>query len=209
MRIFAALFILFCALPAAAHPHTKIDYQTRVIFDAEGKITALRQRWIFTPDYTEFMRPDYDKNKNNRLELSELTVLTKSLLENVSKLHYFTDVNVDGKNIAFKPITDTDSHMEENRIVLDFTLPFETPADPLKESVFYRIYDPNYFADMQPTASDGTLLIDAPAACRFNLTPPTVTPELSAQIADIDKNGGKAPEGLGAAMSQKLDIICK
>lgn len=202
------LALLFAPIAANAHPHAWIDYQTHLIFDKDGKFIALKEHWIFTEDYTEFMRHDFDKNKNGKLDHDELMFIANATLKNLHEYHYFTDVKVNDKKIAFQTATDVDSSIKDKKIVMDFTLNFTKPVNPAKDDVYYKIYDPSFFTDMRHTKTDGINLVGARESCGYNLIKAKVSPALIAEAMNIDKNG-QAPMGLGEFMAEKVTVNCK
>lgn len=54
----AALLALASAAPAAAHPHIFIDTGLEVIFDAQGRATAVRVSWTYDDFYSLMMIED-------------------------------------------------------------------------------------------------------------------------------------------------------
>ncbi len=54
-----ALALLLPAVGAKAHPHAWIDLESRLIFDAQGRIEAVELDWLFDEFYTAFFAEEF------------------------------------------------------------------------------------------------------------------------------------------------------
>ena len=73
------LLALVLATPVSAHPHTWIDLRTIAIFDAQGRISALRVLWTFDEFYTAFAIDGMDKDGDGKISHEEfLDAVTKN-----------------------------------------------------------------------------------------------------------------------------------
>lgn len=208
---FALALILtgLTASPAKAHPHAWIDYRTRVVLSADGKIVALKQHWVFDEYYTEFATQDFDPSKKGHLDHEELMRLADENLKNLTEFDYFTQIEQDGKPVKVKKPEAVDSYLVKGHIALDFTLPLIAPADPFAHKVTYRIYDPSYYISMLHDKVDA-IAFEGPKteACSFDLFTPKPDIMKINFASSIDKNG-HAPNQLGSFFAQKVTLKCK
>jgi len=203
--------VVSVCLPSAAlaHPHAWIDYRTKIVMDDMGKMTALKEHWIFDEYYTEFAIKDFDPNKNGKLDHEELMALGEDNLKNLKDFGYYTELKSDGKKIAPKPPSEINSYLVNGHIALDFTLLLSEPVDPAKHKITYRIYDPSYYVSMLHDKKEAIAFEGKKAAsCQHELTTPKPDIMKINFAASIDKNG-QAPDELGSFFAQKVTITCK
>jgi len=69
VRLLLAIALVLPALAAArAHPHGWIDIRTELLTDDEGRVTGLRQAWLFDELYSAFMLDDLEREGRGRDE---------------------------------------------------------------------------------------------------------------------------------------------
>src|SRR6478609_1670067 len=145
----SAVAALLAAGAASAHPHMWIDARAQIDVDAEQRITAVRQVWLFDEMFGAYATQGLKKAKDGTLPADTLKGMAqdwmKALGEPIS--HYFTRVTVDGKTAAFAAPRDArvDWNPKTTRLTLSFTLPLATPVAPGVGGAQVDIYDPTYF----------------------------------------------------------------
>lgn len=203
-------FLLFCvASPASAHPHSWIDYKTKIVLNDAGEIIALKEYWVFDEFYAQFALNDFDANNNKRLDKDELLILAKGNLKNLENFDYFTEIKNNNKAASFKPPIDISSYLVDDRIALEFTLSLVKPLDASKGNVSYRIYDSSYYVAMSHSKTRSILFEGSKAAgCSYELIKPK--PDiLKIKFATSLGTDKQAPDGLGNFFAQKVNITCK
>jgi len=69
VRILLAIALVLAPLAAArAHPHGWIDIRTELLTDDDGRITAIRQAWLFDETYSAFVLDDLEREGPGREE---------------------------------------------------------------------------------------------------------------------------------------------
>jgi ABC-type uncharacterized transport system substrate-binding protein len=203
----AGLFILcLSSAPARAHPHAWIDVQSEILFDGQGRVTGLRQTWVFDEFYTEFALQDFGVAQQGVVDTSKLVKLGKENLENLKTFGYFTFMDAGQTRLNFSGYRDITSDLKENRIRLSFTLTLEKPIHPQKQTISYRIYDPSYYIEMKHI-KDGVRM-SGPSSCHATLERPKPDVAVIAMAGALDKNA-KAPEDLGRFFAERVDLHCK
>jgi ABC-type uncharacterized transport system substrate-binding protein len=201
--------IALAPVSASAHPHAWIDYRTRVIFNDDNKITAIREHWLFDSTYTEFALHDYGKYKGGVPTHKLLMDLANENLKNLKDADYFTVLEESGKKKKIESVSNPDSYMEKGRIALDFTVTLKEPADAVKNKVDYMIYDPSYYVSMLHDKENAIVLEGKNAGkCSYELATPNPNKATVSLATAIDKNG-KAPDDLGAYFAQRMTLSCK
>jgi len=203
-RWLLALVILFLGVGRAdAHPHEWLDFKVMPQFAKDGRITALRETWYFDSFYTELSMPDFDTNKNKKLDADELLALARDNVSNLKDFDYFTSVTAGGQKTAISHADDVTSHLSpDKRIVLEFTVHFKTPA---KTPLSYSIYDPSYYIEMKHF-KEGAITLSK-EGCTSSITRPNPDSVYVALAKSLDKNA-VAPENLGVNFAEKAVITC-
>jgi ABC-type uncharacterized transport system substrate-binding protein len=167
-RLFlAAAFLEAFSRLAAAHPHVWVTARAKVIFDAAGKIEAIRQAWTFDEMYSAFVTEGQEKD-GKLLTKEELAPLAKSNVESLSEFEYFTYAKAAGQKIEFGEPTDYSLEERQDKlIVLRFTLPLKIPASASKAFSF-QVYDPTYFVAFEMEEKDPVSMAGAPKGCSVN-----------------------------------------
>ena len=204
-------WLLLSAAPASAHPHAWIDLKTVVLFNEDGQVAGLRQRWEFDEFYTLYAIEDFDADRDGQPDPDLLWKLAVINLESLAEYDYFTFLKVDGAQPAYEKVTEYDTFMEEDRLVLIFTVNLVAPADPRAQSVSYAVYDPTYYIEIthaaprhEPIRFEGP----APDGCSSKLHYPDPDEETLYFAASLDQtqSGG---DGLGAYFAEEVSIRCQ
>src|SRR5687768_4009272 len=103
-RIAQALILLASfslSARATAHPHVWVTSKAEVIYQADGKLTAVRHAWTFDPAYSAYVTQGLDKNNDGKLTSDELQELAKVNTESLEDFDYFTHLTANGAKQAF------------------------------------------------------------------------------------------------------------
>jgi len=207
----ALLAMLGASLPGAgfAHPHAWIDLVVHVRFDAEGRVTALHEEWLFDEYYTAFALEALGKSPEDELTPDDMRILVEQSMESLRDYRYFTRISVGTKDLDTAKAEDALGVMQDGRWKMAFTLPLATPRAPGKQGIAYAIYDPSYYVEMLHLEGAGAVVLEqAPESCSFRKTRPEPNFEaLSlAAAADMERTDGTAT--LGALFAEKVTIRC-
>ncbi|EPY02391.1 hypothetical protein K678_05908 [Magnetospirillum fulvum MGU-K5] len=185
---------------ASAHPHAWIDMSVEVLFDMSGKVTALKQSWLFDEFYTA--------DTVQKGEQAKMDLLTTRILGNLKDWGYFTQVQAGSRSIGFMRPTEHSARMEKHRLRMTFVLPLAEAVSPTDVPLTYWVFDPTYYIEMLHAESkDAIRLTGAPPSCRFTLIQPAPDPKAVAKAAALDRtqSGG---DGLGKQFAEKVEIRC-
>lgn len=203
-----AVFGVLCAVgQAAAHPHVWIDVRSTLLFDEEGRIEAVRQRWTFDDLYTLFVVEGLTK-EHGEVSRAALDDLARQNVTNLAEYSWFTFIEVAGVPPRYGPAIDYANTIEGERLMLTFTLPLEEPVDPLMQNVVLRVYDPTYYISLlHEDASAITLEGNVDPACRAELRESDPDMETLSLAAALDRNQS-AGDGLGVLFAQTVTLRC-
>ena len=197
---------LWC-LPAGAHPHGWIDVQSTVVFDGEGRVTALRLDWLFDDVYSVFVLEEVVTDGRPPDEVLE--EIARQDLQNLSEYGYFTDLRVDGDRVETGVVEQFEIGMRGYRLWLQFTVPLSDPVDPRIQEVVFGIYDPTYFLEVLHVEETPVILAGAGTeGCGSRLEEPNPTFEAISLAASVDQTES-ASDTLGELFAEWVTVRCE
>lgn len=208
---------LLAAGSASAHPHMWIDARAVIDVDAQHRITAVRQVWLFDEMFGAYATQGLPKGKGGSLPAATLKGMAddwmKALGEPIS--HYFTRVTVGGKTATFGAPRDAkvDWNPKTTRLTLSFTLPLATPMPVGADGAQVDIYDPTYFVayafDEKGAVSLGGP--DAAACTSAYRKPKELAWKTMQQLAAIPADPDALPDELFAitkGLTHRIEVRC-
>jgi ABC-type uncharacterized transport system substrate-binding protein len=149
---------------AVAHPHVFVDAKAEVVFDPQGRITAVRNIWQFDEAFTAFAIQGLDADGDGKLSDAELAPLAKVNVDSLKEYDFFTYLVFGKDKHVFVPPTEYWLEFHGARLTLFFTLPLKQPV-AVHGTATIEIFDPEYFVAFsfikdKPVALDGP-----PAGC--------------------------------------------
>jgi ABC-type uncharacterized transport system substrate-binding protein len=207
--LLATLASTLAAPPAGAHPHGWIDLRTALLFDPEGRLTALRLHWAFDEFYSAFATEGFDRDGKGGPDHDRLMELAESNIASLKDYSYFTYVKVDGERAEYGEVRRYDSFMMNGRLMLVFTLPLARPVDLRATPVTYASYDPTYYIEVLHVETEAVLFEGpgAPQDCRAEIEAPKPDADIVGFAAALDQteSGG---DGLGKHFAETVRLLC-
>ncbi len=195
-------------LRAEAHPHVFVTTREVVVFDPDGRVTAIKNAWAFDDFYTAFLEQGLDKGPDGRYSRETLAELAKTNTEGLSDADYFTFIKANGRNVKFAAPKDYWLEDTGKSLVLHFTLPLAEPVKPSKAFVM-RIYDPTYFVAFDPVQdADAVKLENQKPGCSLLVRKPPQNDALKQTLAQIDVTQQPTLEDAGAAFADSILVAC-
>lgn len=198
---------------AAAHPHVFVDARVEVVFDKEGRITALRQVWRFDDAFSAFAVQGLDKNGDGILSIDELQPLAKINVESLKDYEYFTFVKAAGKRVGFKIPTEYWLQMSDAYLTLFYTLPLMQPVKPDGAGVQIDVFDPGYFVDFELVEKDPAKLVEAQAGCSLDVKrkdePDKATAAILGQIPASERELPANLRAMTDQLANRVRVTCR
>lgn len=145
--IFTMLIIILTIFSGVglSHPHLFIVQKIKIVFDDQG-LAGFNIYWSFDDMFSSMIAGDYDKNKNEVLEKSEVALIKKEAFSYASNYNYFTFVKIDGKPFDVKFIQNFSAELYEKKLIYKFFIPCHVKAISNFKNVRVASYDPSYYS---------------------------------------------------------------
>ncbi|OZI68207.1 hypothetical protein CAL27_01685 [Bordetella genomosp. 1] len=211
----AAAALTMAAAPAQAHPHMWIDAQATVVFDAQGRLAAVRETWLFDEMFGTYATQGLKKQADGSLPPDVLRGMAddwmKALGEPIS--HYFTRVTFNGAMQTYAAPKDARVVWKDGRLALSFELPLATPRAVGAGGAQIDIYDPTYFVAYAFDAPGAIRLDGAPSGCTQRYQKPRELDwQTMQQLAAIPADPEALPDELYAitkGLTHRIEVTCK
>ncbi len=160
--LFAALAAFgLGAGPAAAHPHIFAEARLDVVVAPDATVTSMRNLWRFDDLFSSTVLVEFDKNKDLKLDDSELLEVANTIYQSLAEFDYFQLVTHDGKDVAVKPPERLIASFEANQLVVLFET---TTKEPMKLAgkvpVYYITGNDEALRRYSPASLGGLHLLD-------------------------------------------------
>jgi ABC-type uncharacterized transport system substrate-binding protein len=212
--VMAAMMAGFAGTQAQAHPHVWIDMQSSIVFTDDGLIKGVDVEWTFDDGYTQMALDGLDVDGDGMYSQDELAPLTKENIESLKDYEYFTVMRANGEQQKIGEVTDAGQIWSNNKLTLHFQVPLVKPIDPRKEEFMLKVYDPEFFIDLEYPADDAVDVTGKiPPSCKLVVKPVPTDAELDQTRTMLATKGKdwkpEAEEDFGAMFAQAVSIACK
>ena len=212
--VMAAMMASFVGPQAQAHPHVWIDMRSDVVFTEDGLIKGVDLEWTFDDAYTQMALEGLDVDGDGLYSQDELAPLTKENIESLKDYEYFTVMRANGEQQKIGEVTDYGQIWSNNKLTLHLQVPLEKPIDPKKEEFVLKVYDPEFFIDLEYPADDAVDVNSRmPESCKLVVKPVPTDAELDQTRTMLSTKGKdwkpETEEDFGAMFAQAVSIACK
>lgn len=194
---------------ALAHPHGWVDYRVTLLFDDQGRITALEQAWKMDPFYSLTLTEELARAEGNESMEERLDLLGQEIAQNLRQENYLTHVFHDGEAVALGELNDYTTRLEEQRLTFNFVISLAEPISPKEAPVTWQIYDDTYYIEFlyDEDTNEPITLRNAPGACASRVIAADPDPQKVADAAALDRDA-EAPSGLGRFFAETGEVSC-
>jgi ABC-type uncharacterized transport system substrate-binding protein len=199
--------------PALAHPHVYIDTGIEVIFDDQGRASALRITWAYDDFFSLMVAQDrgVDPDADGESTSEEDARLSGFDMEWEPGFAGDTYVLVDDQPVALGPPTEWTAAYRGGRLISTHSRSIVTPLDPAAKPVLIQAYDPGFYT-AYTIASDPVLT--GRAGCAAPVFAPDLTEadkQLQAALAEYGADVDLEMEfpAIGAAYAEEIRLTCE
>jgi len=143
--IFTAIGLLVFPYAAYSHPHVFVTNKIILVFDDQG-FSGIRVNWGFDEFFSSMISCDYDKNRNKKLEKSEIATIKKEAFSYLANFDYFSFVKIDRKPFKVKWVTDFSAALSDGKLSYEFFIPCHVQASPTYREVIISQHDATYYS---------------------------------------------------------------
>jgi ABC-type uncharacterized transport system substrate-binding protein len=197
---FALIVAILALVPghrARAHPHVFVEAKTEIVFNADGRITAIRHIWRFDAAFSAFAGQGLDEDRDGILTTDELQPLAKVNVESLQEFDFFTFLQIDGIDAEFVPPPEYWLDHSDGLLTLFFTLPLKKAAAVAGRKLILDVFDPAYFVGFEMVKDTPFTLISAPRSCIMNVSKPKqLDAKTATALAAIPREVRQLPDAL-------------
>ncbi|MFG1343661.1 DUF1007 family protein [Xanthobacter autotrophicus DSM 431] len=197
--------ILFSPRPAAAHPHVWVTMKSELVYDAEGRLSAVKQIWTFDDAFSAFALQGLEKEKDGSYGDKVLKPLAEVNVTSLKEYDYFVVGKSATAKLAFKEPVDYFLTYADELLTLHFTLPLAKPM-PAKGTVTVEVFDPTVFVSFAFAEKDPVHLVAAPAGCTQQVVSPD--PPQTSQLSEAFFSQLTSASDYGAKFADKITVKC-
>jgi ABC-type uncharacterized transport system substrate-binding protein len=181
------LILLLLPAPALAHPHIFVDTTHQLIFDAEGRLEAVRVTWDYDElfSFTLILEEGYDTDGDGHLTGEELAAF--QLWDAAWLDGYKGDIElfVGGQELTLLPPTDWAADWHDGRAVSIHTRRLAEPVE-VTGGLVLRAFEPEFFTAYTITAPPSYVGRDDCTGVVVSPDPDAVPDELSEMLLAMD-----------------------
>ncbi len=130
-----------------AHPHIFIENHVVCHFDKNG-FAGIELKWTFDNMFSSMIISDYDKNKDNAFNRSEIEKIKKEAFENLKDFKYFTSIKINNKPFIVNFVKNFTAEIENSLLVYKFFVPCHISASDTNKNILFSVYDESYYIDI-------------------------------------------------------------
>lgn len=205
VALFLLAALVFSPRPAAAHPHVWVTMKSELVYDAEGRLSAVKQAWTFDDAFTAFALQGMEKEKDGSYSDKVLKPLAEVNVTSLKEYDYFVVGKSATAKLAFTDPVDYFLTYKDEQLTLHFTLPLAKPV-PAKGTVTVEVFDPTVFVSFSFAEKDPVQLVGAPAGCTQQVVSPE--PPQTAQLNEAFFSQLTSASDYGAKFADKITVKC-
>ncbi len=204
--------IALVASPVLAHPHVYIDTGIEVLFDAEGRATALRVTWVYDDFFSLMVLQDrgLDPDADGVMTPAEEAALNGFDMEWDADYAGDTYVLAGEVPVALTRPSDWTATYAEGRLTSTHLRRLEAPVDPAAGPLVIQAYDPGFYTAY-------TIAFDPVLTGRTGCSAQVFAPDLSeadqqlqAALSEYGADVDLEMEfpAIGAAYADEIRVTC-
>ena len=200
--------LMSASSPALAHPHVFVVSQSEVVFDASGKVKAIRHFWTFDEMYSSFAAQGIGTDGKPATR-EQFAPLAKVNAASLAEMGYFTVLKIGGKQVDFGDVTDYwMEETPEHLLTFHVELPLKTPVPPPK-IMSLQVYDPEYYISFEFDEKAPPKLIGAPKGCSIgSRKPDDLKADEKGKLTESFFSGLSPGAGFGLKMASHAVVAC-
>lgn len=208
-----ALCLALAAAPAGAHPHVFVDAGFDLIFDAEGRLTAIRTAWVYDEFFSLLVIEDggHDADRDGAISAAELDGLRGFDMDWPEGFEGDLAVTQGGGAARLGGPEAVTVDWREGRLISTHLRRLAEPLDPAAGEIGVSPFDPTYYIAYAVVTQARFTGRDDCTAEAWEPDLGAAEEELQAALAelapDVDAEAAGYP-AVGAIFAEELRVRC-
>jgi ABC-type uncharacterized transport system substrate-binding protein len=203
------LVSLLAAAPALAHPHVFAEARLELVIGPDRTIQALRHVWRFDEIFSSTVLLQFDKNKDLKLDNSELQTVAGTIHDSLAEYNYFQLVKQNGKDVPMQPPPKLMANFEDGQLIVFFETHPKTPLKLVKGKTDFGIYDPTFYTAIDFLKDSDMEVENLPADCTRRVIRPDPDTAIAQNRSSLTASFFADPTNLSQIVATKLQLECK
>lgn len=198
--------------PALSHPHIYIDTGVEVLFDSEGRATAVEVTWVYDEFYSLSVLAELglDPDGDGALTEPELAAISGFDMNWIEGFAGDTYVLADDLPVALGPPRDWSAGYSDGRLLSTHLRDLNPVVDPRKARLVVQAYDPGFYSAYTIV---GPAVLTGIAGCSAAIYGPDLDAadeQLRAALAEYgaDEDVELDFPAVGAAFADEVRVSC-
>jgi ABC-type uncharacterized transport system substrate-binding protein len=195
--------------PAITHPHVFAEARLDVVVAPDGKVTALRHLWRFDDLFSSTVLIEFDANRDNQLDETELAEVGNVIFQSLAEFDYFQVVNANDKSVKMKAPPRIVADYQDNQFIILFE---SEPVEPLQLTgkVSFGVYDPTFYTAIDFLEDEYLAVEGLPSGCAQAVVRPDPDEAISQNQDWLTDEFFNDPSGndMGSIFATRLEVTC-
>ena len=163
------LALLLAVARAHANPHVWVEAVVTFEFE-EHRVTGLAFAWRFDEYYSSHTNRSFDRDGDGTLGTAETEALRTETFDPLARFDYYVHVWAGSGRREGHAIDRFAAKIDEDRLVVEFSIPVTPPASPNDGSLIVSLFDPKNVVDFRFAESDFLLVHgEVTPGCKFRI----------------------------------------
>lgn len=208
-----ALCLGLVAAPVGGHPHIFVDTGFELVFDADGRLAAIRTAWVYDEFFTLLVVEDggHDADRDGEISAAELDGLKGFDMAWPEGFEGDVEIVQGDARAALGPPEAVTTDWRMGRLISTHLRLIEVPLDPAAGEIVIRPFDPSYYTAYSVVTETR---ITGRADCRAETWEPDLDAaerELQAALAELlpgtdIEEAGYPP--VGGLFAEEVRVAC-
>lgn len=205
----SCLISLFAMAPASAHPHVFAEARLELVIGPDRTVRALHHVWRFDEVFSSTVLLEFDKNKDLKLENSELETVAKTIHDSLADYNYFQVVKQNGKDVPMQAPAKLMASFKDGQLIVFFETHPKTPLRLVAGRTDFGIYDPTFYTAIDFLKDEDMQVKNLPSDCTRRVIRPDPDTAIAQNRSSLTDSFFADPTNLSQIFATKLQLECK
>lgn len=210
----SGVILAFClisfltAAPASAHPHVFAEARLELVIGPDRTVQALHHVWRFDEVFSSTVLLEFDKNKDLKLDNSELEAVAKTIHDSLADYNYFQLVKQNGKDVPIQAPAKLMASFKDGQLIVFFET-HPKASLRLAGKTDFGIYDPTFYTAIDFLKDEDMQVKNLPSDCTKRVIRPDPDTAIAQNRSSLTDSFFADPTNLSQIFATKLQLECK